>query len=217
MHAGFPCYTQDINQVLRLGEQSGAHTGELAQFINKASGTILANGMAMLLKLGFGFIMRDGLLDKEQSRKAEAFFDENFVITDPNAPGGQRYYQGKYLITTRKAADDMNVWLQFCPKPDELYCNTPFGRALNPLAVVSATPLSEKEAEAVAKDPDKVDLVIQFKDVQSIVGLVGREQVDIVGLLLENLVQLKGNVAHLFKMGAIAKNIELDLGLAKQH
>ncbi|WP_455204877.1 hypothetical protein [Kaarinaea lacus] len=214
MHAGFPCFTQDINQVLRLGAESGQRNGELPQLLDKLSGTVLANGIAVLAKLGFGYLMRNSLLDKQQSEKAQQFFEENFVIRDPNVPGGQRYYQGKFLIRTRKPGDDMNVWLRFCPNPDDLFCDTTFGKALNPLEVISAKAVDEKQADQIAKDPNQVDLVIQFKDIESILGLIGRENVDIVGLLLENLVLLTGNVGHLFKLGAIAKNIELELGLA---
>jgi hypothetical protein len=209
MHAGFPCFTQDIQQVMRLGRREA----NMPELVEHVGGTLLASGMAVLLKLGFGYVMRNSLLDAAQAKKAMAFFDENFVITDPTAAGGERYYQGQFLIRTRKDRDDMNVWLRFCPDPDVMMIETPFGKALNSLAVVSTDVLDEREADAIERDPDKVDLVIRFKDIDSIVGLIGRENVDIVGLLLENLVQLTGNVGHLFKLGAIAKNIELELGL----
>jgi negative regulator of genetic competence, sporulation and motility len=68
--------------------------------------------------------------------------------------------------------------------------------------------LSEQEAEELEHEPDKVDLVIRFKDVESILGLIGGANVDIVGMLLDNVVQLKGNVGHLFKLGAIGANIQ---------
>lgn len=212
MHAGFPCFSQDIQQVMRLGVHDNIEIPELVESIG---GPILAGGMAVLLKLGFGYIMRDCLLDKEQSDKAQAFFDENFIFRDPNATGGQRFYQGKFLLRTRKPGDNMNVWLRFCPDPGDLYIDTPFGRSINSLKVVEADVVDEKEAAKLERNPDKVDLVIRFKDIDSIVGLIGRENVDIVGLLLENVVQLTGNVGHLFKLGAIAKNIEIELGLVK--
>ncbi|MDH5258081.1 MAG: hypothetical protein OEX07_08725, partial [Gammaproteobacteria bacterium] len=166
-------------------------------------------------KLGFGFVMRDSLIDESQSKKAKAFFEDNFVFTDPNAPGGQRYYQGKFLIRTRKADDDLNVYLKFCDNPDNLFVNTPFGNCLNPLAVVTSEALSEEEADDIEKDPNKVDLVIRFKDMSEILKLAGRPDADMVGLLLENIVQLTGNVGHLFKLGALAKEIELALDLPK--
>lgn len=211
MHAGFPCFTQDIQRVIQLGKTDS----EMPQLVDGIAGPVLAGGMALLLKLGFGYVMRDCLLNKEQSQKAMAFFDENFIFRDPSAAGGQRYYQGKFLLRTRKPGDNMNVWLRFCPDPDELFVDTPFGRSINSLKVVETKVVDEKEAAALERDPDKVDLVIRFKDIDSILGLVGRENVDIVGLLLENVVQLTGNVGHLFKLGAIAKNIELELGLVR--
>lgn len=144
-----------------------------------------------------------------------AFFEDNFVIIDPNAPSGRRYYQGKFLIRTSRRDDDMNVLLKFCPKPEQLYMETPFGKSLNSLAVVSTEVLNEAAADRIEQDASQVDLVIRFKDVESILGLLGRQGVDIVGLLLENLVQLTGHVGHLFKLGAIATDIQLSLDLPK--
>ena len=207
MHAGFPCFSQDIQKVMQLGTNSD----QTPKLLESAGGTVVAGGIAVLLKLGFGFIMRNSLVDAEQAKKAKAFFNDNFVITDPNAPNGRRYYQGKFLIRTQKPGDDMNVWLRFCNKPDELFVKTPFGDALNPLAVVDSKVLKEEKANQIAKNPDQVDLVISFRDLNAMLGLVGRADVDIVGLLLENVVLLKGNVGHLFKLGAIAKDIELSL------
>jgi len=209
MHAGFPCFSKDIQQVMRLG----VGDSEVPELVDVVAGPVLAAGMAVLFKLGFGYVMRDCLLDKEQSEKAMAFFDENFIFRDPNAPNGQRYYQGNFLLRTRKPGDNMNVWLRFCPEPDQLFTESPFGKTINSLNVVKTEVVDEEQAARLERDPDKVDLVISFKDIDSIVGMVGREDVDIVGLLLENIVQLTGNVGHLFKLGAIAKNIELELGL----
>ncbi len=211
MHAGFPCFSKDIQQVMRLGARDKA----MPELVDSIAGPVLAGGMAVLLKFGFGYVLRDCLLNKQQSEKAMAFFDENFIFTDPNAIDGQRFYQGKFLLRTRKPGDNMNVWLRFCPKPDELFIDSPFGRSINSLKVVETDVVGEDKAAQLERDPDKVDLVIRFKDIDSIVGLIGREDVDIVGLLLENVVQLTGNVGHLFKLGAIAKNIELELGLVK--
>ena len=122
MHAGFPCFSQDIQQVMRLGVQNNF---EMPELVDSITGPILAASMAALLKLGFGYIMRDCLLDQEQSDKAMAFFDENFIFRDPNAPDGQRFYQGRFLFRTRKPGDNMNVWLRFCPQPDDLFVDTP--------------------------------------------------------------------------------------------
>jgi len=211
MHAGFPCFSKDIQQVMRLG----AGDKQVPELVDNIAGPVLAGGMAVLLKLGFSYVLRDCLLNKEQSEKAMTFFDENFIFTDPNAVDGQRFYQGKFLLRTRKPGDNMNVWLRFCPEPNEVFIDSIFGRTINSFKVVETDVVDEDEAARLEHDPDKVDLVIRFKDIDSIVGLIGREDVDIVGLLLENVVQLSGNVGHLFKLGAIAKNIELELGLTK--
>ena len=212
MHAGFPCFSQDIQRVMRLG----AEQGDMPQALQAVGGTLLASGMAVMLKLGFGYVVRDSLIDNNRSQKAMAFFNENFVFDDPNTSNGKRYYQGKFLIRTKKAGDQMNVYMRFCPQIDNLFVESVFGQCLNPLAIVDTEVLTEKEADQIEQDPDKVDLVIRFRDINSILGLIGREQVDIVGLLLENVVQLTGNVGHLFKLGAIAKEIETELGLVKQ-
>lgn len=212
MHAGFPCFPRDIQRVIDLGMD---HKIASSSFVDGVGGPVLAGGMALLLKLGFGYIMRDCLLDRKRSEKAMAFFDENFVIRDPNAPGGQRFYQGRFLLRTRKPGDNMNVWLRFCPEPDELFVDGPFGRTIDALKVVRADVVDETEAEGLESNPDKVDLVIRFKDIDAILGLIGNEDVDIVDLLLQNVVQLTGNVGHLFKLGAIATNIEIELGLVQ--
>ncbi|MCF6282081.1 MAG: hypothetical protein L3J28_07700 [Candidatus Polarisedimenticolaceae bacterium] len=209
MHAGFPSLSKDIQKVMRLG----LGDSEVPELVDVIAGPVLASGIAVLLKLGFGYVMRDCLLNREQSEKALAFFEENFIFDDPNAPSGQRYYQGGFLLRTRKPGDNMNVWLRFCSEPDELFVDTPFGRTINSLKVVETEVVDEDEAATLAQDPNSVDLVISFKDIEAIIGLVGREEVDIIGLLLENVVQLTGNTGHLFKLGAIAKNIEIELGL----
>jgi len=53
-----------------------------------------------------------------------------------------------------------------------------------------------------------VDLIIRFKDIKSILGLIERPDVDPVQLLLENQVQLTGNFGHMFKFGAIGKSAQ---------
>ena len=209
MHAGFPQFTPGISRIMRIGAESDPG---LRSLLSRTGGTMLADSMALLLRLGFGFVLRDGLLDQEQSAKAEAFFDKNFVFTDPQAPGGKRYYQGKFLIRTRQPGDDMNVYLRFCPEPDKLYRKMPWGRGLDPMQVVKSEALDEQRAQQLEQDPDQVDLVIRFKDVESILGLIGQPDVDIVGLLLQNIVQLSGNVGHLFKLGAIGSGVQQMLG-----
>ncbi len=210
MHAAFPCLNKKIHGVMRRGLKSA----DIPEAMEAAGGTMIASGMALLLKLGFAYVMRDSLLDKARSEKALQFFRDHFVFTDPNSPGGERYYQGKFLLRTRKAGDNMNVYLSFCPKPEELFVDTPFGCCLNPMSVVSTKILDEARAQRLEETPGKVDLVIRFKDNAAILGLIGSTDVDIVGLLLDNVVQLTGNVGHLFKLGAIAAETEAALGLS---
>jgi hypothetical protein len=210
MHATIPSLPQGVHQLLLSGVKSGERSGELTGLIDRAEGRMLANGMAVLLKLGFGFLLSEGL-DQAKADQARAFFEENFVIRDPDVEGGIRYYQGKFLIRTRKAEDDMNVWLKFCPDPTDLYHQTPLGKRLNPAAILVTEALTEEEAERVEANANQVDLVIRFKDSKSILGLIERPDADVVGLLLENLVQLTGNFGHMFKLGAIGKNVELML------
>lgn len=202
MHAGFPQITPGLLRTVNAGMQGDA---QLKGLLAQSGGHLLAEGLALALRLGFSLILRDGLLDEAQSRRARNFFEDNFEITDPQSDGGKRYYQGRFLIRTRRAGDDMNVLLEFCPEPDELFCDMPWGRSLAPLSVVRTRALDEGEAERMERE---VDLVIRFKDAETILGLIGQQNVDIVGLLLRNLVQLTGNVGHLFKLGAISADVQ---------
>ena len=68
--------------------------------------------------------------------------------------------------------------------------------------------MSESKADQIEQDPDQVDLVIRFKDAKAIIGLAERPDADVVQLLLENLVQITGNFGHMFKFGAIGKNVQ---------
>ena len=206
MHAAFPRFTNEIDQVMK----HGFNISKASVLLDRVGGKLVAKGMAFLLELVFGLLVLKDLPDKSQK-----FFDENFVIVDPETVGRKRYYQGKFLIRTRKPEDDMNVLLKFCPDPDELFIGGPSSDVVNPLAVVSTKTLTEEKADKIEKNPDKVDLVIRFKDVESIMQLLKRPDADMVGLLLENLVQLTGNVGHLFKIGAIAANVEQALDLPK--
>lgn len=205
MHAGFPQFSPQLSSVLRVGLEDSA----VKALLVRGGGHVVADALALLLRLGFGFVMRQSLLDPTQSQKAMRFFEDNFEIDDPQAPGGKRYYQGRFLIRTSREGDDMNVLVAFCPEPQALFCERPWGRTLDPAAVVRTQVLDEAAAAARERE---VDLVIRFRDVEAILGLAGRAGgVDVVGLLLENLVQLTGNVGHLFKLGAIGADVQLAL------
>lgn len=207
MHATLPAMPSGIHHLLKSGLNLGESNRELAGLLSRAEGKLLANGMAALIKLGFGFLISEGLSDRK-AEQAQAFFHDNFVIKDPYAPGGVRFYQGKILIRTRKPEDDMNVLIRFCPDPGALYYDSPVGKRFNPCAIVDTQVLTEKEAERIEQDPDRVDLVIRFKDSKAILGLTERPDADVVQLLLENLVQITGNFGHMFKFGAIGKNVQ---------
>jgi len=208
MHAGIPTFRPEVRDVFSLGALEAA---KVPDFAEKLGGRITSAILAEVIEKGFGFVLRDTFIEEGHGAKARAFFARNFVITDPNAPGGRRFYQGRFLIRTRKPGDELNVWFGFCQDPDAIYRADGDGDALNSLAIVSAKALSEEEADEIQRDPAQVDLVIRFRDLESIAGLVGREKVDVVGLLLENAVQLTGHAGHLFKLGAIAKSVELFL------
>jgi hypothetical protein len=208
MHATIPALPDGIHYILKSGIQLGEADGSLSGLLNRMEGKMLAAGMAVLIKLGFGFLINPGL-SESQAKKAQHFFENNFVIKDPNVPGGIRYYQGKILIRTRKSQDDMNVLIKFCPDPEALYMQTLLGRQLNPAAIVTTEALSETEADRIERDPNEVDLVIRFKDTQAILGLAERPNVDVAQLLIENLVQITGNFGHMFKFGAIGMNVQV--------
>jgi len=208
MHATIPALPGGIHYILKSGIELGEADGTLSGLLNRMEGTMLAAGMAVMIKLGFGFLINPGL-SESQAKKAQHFFENNFVIKDPNVAGGIRYYQGKILIRTRKPQDDMNVLIKFCPDPEALYIQTPFGRQLNPAAIVTTEALSEAEADRIERDPNEVDLMIRFKDTQAILGLAGRPNVDVAQLLIENLVQITGNFGHMFKFGAIGMNVQM--------
>lgn len=205
MHAGFPQISPSILQTINAGMQGEAN---LKGMLAKSGGHLVAEGLALALQLGFAVVMRDGLLDKAQSLRAQTFFTDNFEIHDSEAPGGIRYYQGRFLIRTRRAGDDMNVLLEFCPDPEHLYYAMPWGRSLDSFAVVKTRVMNENDADGLERH---VDLVIRFKDAETILGLIGQPNVDIVGMLLQNLVQLTGNVGHLFKLGAIGADVQRSL------
>jgi len=206
MHATIPVLPEGILQLLACGAEAGERDGILAGLLDRGAGTLLAHGMAKLIELGFSFLACDKL-DVVKKTRARGFFEENFVMNDPEADRGVRYYQGKFLIRTTKPEDDMNVYIRFCPDIERLFD----GDDINPMHIVEAEALTEEEAEEIERDPERLDLVIRFKDIKAILGLIERANVGPVQLLLENQVQLTGNFGHMFKFGAIGKNVQLAL------
>lgn len=203
MHATIPCLPNGIQHLTRSGIEFGELNGQLDGLFDRAAGRLVASGMAKLIELGFGFLICEGLSER-QSKKALKFFQDNFVMQDLD-DGGTRYYQGKFLIRTSKPEDDMNVYIRFCPDINKLFNDG----VLNPCAIVATEVLDEESADQIEKDPDKVDLIIRFKDVKAILGLIEQPDADVVQLLLENQVQLSGNFGHMFKFGAIGESAQL--------
>ncbi len=200
MHAAIPHFRNEIKRVMQIGGMSSNASG----LVNQMNGKLLAEGIAVALKLGFGYIMM-----RDNINRGRDFFEENFVMNDPLSQNGKRYYQGKFLLRTKKVDDDMNVYFCFCPKPQELLIGD---GVLNPDAVIDVKTMDEAQADKLEKDPDKVDLVLRFKDAETIKDLLGSGgSVDVASLMIENLVQISGNSGHIFKLGAIAKNVELSL------
>jgi hypothetical protein len=121
----------------------------------------------------------------------------------------------------------MNVWFGFCQgwwlldplvrlfKWIKVKTNDridPYSFLLS-ATLVSTKVLSEEEADRIENDPDRVDLVLRFRDLESIYGLLKSRDLDMVGLMFKNLLQIRGNQNHLYKLGAISKNLQLALGL----
>jgi hypothetical protein len=194
-------------KVLSNAASSGTTNG-LQLLLELNGGRLFAQTLATLLKLGFGATLFRIVASAEQADQATAFFRENFVITDPQAPGGTRYYQGRFLIRSARAEDNVSVLLRFCLQPEQLFLDTRFGEAINPLAVATTAVLESNEAEAIEAAPGAVDLVIRFKSVESVVGMMGSGDADIVHLLSENLVQVAGHIGHLLKLGSIGTNVQ---------
>jgi hypothetical protein len=174
--------------------------------IEMAVGRLVAEAMAVLLELSFGLVM---LGDEIEHGKKAQFFEDNFVFVDPHEPGGKRYYQGKFLITTRNPDDDMNVLLEFCPGMRSV------ARDTVPAAsdVVRARALGRHEADVLKQTFFAYDLLVEFRDLSAIFGLIGTVDLDMVTLMLQNKVQMKGNTGHLFKLGAISESLEAVFGI----
>jgi hypothetical protein len=191
MHAGLACISKDIAHLI--------HLQSAPEWI-RVTGTLLANGIAAAVKMGHIGLEAKGLLVEQDL--TQQFFDDNLAVENPS--NGAPFYQGRFLIRTLKPGDDLNVKISFCPDPDGIYTGD---GGIKPDRVITAEALTEDQADAIEGNPDEVDLVIRFKEAASIVALFGQSDVDTVGLLLDNVVQLDGNIGHLFKIGAIASDI----------
>ena len=120
MHAGFPTLGPELCEVISRGARD---VSKLPEFAEALGGQITSVILAEAIKIGFGVVLLDTFILKDHGKKSREFFEKNFVITDPNAPGGERFYQGRFLIRTRKPGDELNVWFGFCQDPEEVYPN----------------------------------------------------------------------------------------------
>lgn len=220
MYTGFYQVNTDFIKFLQGGPEQQELARKESNFFTVLEGKLVAKVMALLIEHGFqAFATIDALV------KRNSFFEENFMIVDDNAK--EALYQGRFLIRTRQPGDQMNVWFGFLQGDGLL---APLGNWLKGLRkktgdridfysifkstdLVSTKTLSEAEADQYESDPDRVDLVLRFKDIQSIYGLLQSKDLDMVDLMFKNLLQISGNQNHLYKLGAITRNLQLALGL----
>jgi len=220
MYTGFYQVNTDFIKFLQGGPEQQELARKESNFFTVLEGKLVAKVMALLIEHGFqAFATIDALV------KRNSFFEDNFIIFDDNA--NEALYQGRFLIRTRQPGDQMNVWFGFLQGNGLL---APLGNWLKGLRnktgdridfysifkstdLVSTKTLSEAEADQYENDPGRVDLVLRFKDIQSIYGLLQSKDLDMVDLMFKNLLQISGNQNHLYKLGAITRNLQLALGL----
>jgi hypothetical protein len=220
MYTGFYQLRTDFIKVLQGGTEQQELASKETKFFTVLEGKLVAKVMALLIEHGFQAFAAVNALVKRKS-----FFEENFVILDDN--GHEALYQGRFLVRTRQPGDEMNVWFGFLQGNgfwdplrriageirDRTGDRIDFYSILQSLDLVSTKTLSEKEADRYENDPDRVDLVLRFKDIASIYELLQSRNLDMVDLMFRNLLQIYGNQNHMYKLGAITKNVQLALGL----
>jgi hypothetical protein len=220
MYTGFYNVETDFIKVLQGGEEQRALAEKETRSYSALEGRIVARVIALLIKLGFrAFSTLDSVL------KRDSFFEENFIILDDQ--GKESLYRGRFLIRTDHPGDQMNVWFGFL---QHRWMFDPFVRFLKRIKektndridlysfllskfLVASKVLTEEEADRYETDPERVDLVLRFKDLESIYGLLKTQDLDMVNLMFKNLLQIRGNQNHLYKLGSITKNLQLALGL----
>jgi hypothetical protein len=220
MYTGFYQVNTDFIKVLQGGSAQQELARQETNFFTVLEGRLVAKIMALLIEHGFqAFATVDALVKKN------SFFEENFIILDDR--GQEDLYRGKFLIRTMQPEDQMNVWFGFLQSDGLLAPLSHFARKirdktedridfysiLRSTDLVSARTLSEAEADEYENDPDRVDLVLRFKDIPSIYGLLQSQSLDMVDLMFKNLLRIYGNQNHMYKLGAISRNLQLALGL----
>ena len=220
MYTGFYQFRTDFVKVLQSGSDQREMARKKTKSFTALEGKIVAKVMAILIEHGFqAFSAFDAVV------KRNSFFEENFMILDDK--GKEALYQGRFLIRTMQPDDQMNVWFGFSQGSwlldpliriskkirDITKDRIDFYSFLRSITLVSTKTLNEKEADEYENDPDRVDLVLRFKDIPSIYGLLQSQDLDMVDLMFKNLLQIYGNQNHMYKLGAITRNLQLALGL----
>ena len=220
MYTGFYQLRTDFVKVLQGGKDQQEIARKETNCFSVLEGKIVANVMALLIEHGFqAFATIDALV------KRNSFFEENFIIL--NDKGHHDLYQGRFLIRTQEPHDQMNVWFGFLQSEglfnklgnvfmdirEKTNDRIDFYSILKSTDLVSTKVLSEQDADDYENNPDRVDLVLRFKDIPSIYGLLQSNDLNMVELMFKNLLQIYGNQNHMYKLGAITRNLQLALGL----
>ena len=219
MYTGFYQFNIDFIRFLQGRPEQQALAEKESNFFTVLEGKLVAKVMALLIEHGFqAFSAINAVIRKE------SFFEDNFIILDDR--GKEALYKGKFLIRTRQPGDQMNVWFGFLQGNrvlaplsylmkklrDRTEDRIDFYSIIKSMNLVSTKTLSEKEADRYENDPEQVDLVLRFKDIPSIYQLLQSRNLDMVDLMFKNLLQIYGNQNHMYKLGAITKNLQLALG-----
>lgn len=219
MYTGFYQINTDFLKLLQGSPRQQALARKKTKHYTALEGRLVAKVMALLIEHGFQAFATVSALIKKKS-----FFEENFIILDDE--GKEALYRGKFLIRTMQPDDEMNVWFGFLQSGGLLaplirwfkYLRDITGGRIDLYSVlrsanlVSTKTLSEADADRYENDPDRVDLVLRFKDIATIYSLLQSSDLDMVDLMFKNRLQIYGNQNHLYKLGAIARNIQLALG-----
>ena len=219
MNTGFYQFNTDFIKFLQGSPKQQALARKKTKRFTALEGKLVAKVMALLIEHGFQAFAAVNALVKRRS-----FFEENFIILDDDAK--EALYRGKFLIRTMQPDDQMNVWFGFLQSGglfaplikffkylrDKTGDRIDFYSILRSANLVSTKTLSEAEADQYENDPDRVDLVLRFKDIATIYRLLQSSNLDMVDLMFKNLLQIYGNQNHLYKLGAITKNLQLALG-----
>ena len=219
MYTGFYQFNIDFIRFLQGRPEQQELAKKESNFFTALEGKLVANVMAILIEHGFqAFSAINAVIKKE------SFFEDNFIILDDH--GKEALYKGKFLIRTRQPGDQMNVWFGFLQGNrllaplsyllkkirDKTDDRIDFYSVLKSMNLVSTKTLSEKKADRYENDPDRVDLVLRFKDIPSIYGLLQSKNLDMVNMMFKNLLQIYGNQNHMYKLGSITRNLQLARG-----